>query len=116
MSLLLRNQLFRSFGDNLETSYQFSQSGPLVGRGASRLTRSLRCAGTAGGAEAHCPEGDATLRGAYMSMRGGSVVVVGPVAFMGTIYYDDKGGVINPFTQSINGAVSRGKHCALLSC
>ena len=39
----------------------------------------------AGGAEAQCPGGDATLRGAYMSMGGGSVVGVGPVAFIGTI-------------------------------
>ena len=33
---------------------------------------------------------------------------VGPVAFIGTIYHDGKKGVINPFTQSISGAVSTG--------
>jgi hypothetical protein len=61
----------------------------------------------AGETEAMCPGGDATLRGAYMSMGGGSVVGVGPVAFIGTLYYDGKGNVVNPFTVSVNGAVSK---------
>jgi hypothetical protein len=38
----------------------------------------------AGASEAMCPRGDATLRGTYMSKGGGSVVGVGPVAFIGT--------------------------------
>jgi hypothetical protein len=61
----------------------------------------------AGDAEAQCPGGDATLRGGYMSMGGGTIVSVGPVAFIGTVYFDGKGGVVNPFTISIAGAISR---------
>jgi len=57
--------------------------------------------------EALCPRGDATLRGTYMSMGGGTVVGVGPVAFVGTVYFDGKGGITNPFTISAAGVVSR---------
>lgn len=54
-----------------------------------------------------CPRGDATLRGAYMSRGGGTVIGVGPVAFQGTIFLDGKGGVVNPFTISFAGTISR---------
>ena len=57
--------------------------------------------------EAPCPRGDATLRGTYMSKGGGTLVGVGPVAFIGTVYFDGKGGVINPFTVSFAGTISR---------
>lgn len=57
--------------------------------------------------EPPCPRRDATLRGTYMSMGGGTVVGVGPVAFVGTVYFDGKGGVTNPFTISAAGVVSR---------
>jgi hypothetical protein len=57
--------------------------------------------------EAQCPRGDATLRGAYMSKGGGMVVGVGPVAFIGTVYFDGKGGITNPYTLSFVGAISR---------
>jgi len=62
----------------------------------------------AGDVGAQCPGGDATLRGAYMSMGGGTVVGVGPVAFIGTIYLDGKGGIVNPFTASFGGTILRG--------
>jgi hypothetical protein len=58
-------------------------------------------------AEALCPRADATLRGVYMSRGGGTVIGVGPVAFQGTIYLDGKGGVLNPFTISFAGTISR---------
>lgn len=57
--------------------------------------------------EALCPRGDATLRGTYMSRGGGTVVGVGPVAFIGTVYFDGKGGITNPFTVSFAGTISR---------
>lgn len=59
------------------------------------------------GLEAPCPLGDATLRGAYMSKGGGTVVGVGPVAFIGTAYFDGKGGITNPVTVSVAGTISR---------
>ena len=43
--------------------------------------------------EALCPRGDATLRGTYMSKGEGTAVGVGPVAFIGTVYFD--GNVMN---------------------
>lgn len=54
-----------------------------------------------------CPRGDATLHGTYMSRGGGTVVGVGPVAFIGTVYFDGKGGLNNPFTVSLAGTISR---------
>jgi hypothetical protein len=57
--------------------------------------------------EALCPRGNATLRGTYMSRGGGTVVGVGPVAFIGTVYFDGKGGITNPFTVSFAGTISR---------
>ena len=54
-----------------------------------------------------CPRGNATLRGVYMSRGGGTVIGLGPVAFQGTIYLDGKGGVVNPFTLSSAGTISR---------
>ena len=59
------------------------------------------------GSGALCPRGDATLHGTYMSRGGGTVVGVGPVAFIGTAYFDGKGGITNPFTVSFAGAISR---------
>jgi hypothetical protein len=67
-----------------------------------------RAAGlNAADSEALCPVGNATLRGTYMSMGGGTVVGVGPVAFIGTLYLDGNGGGTNPFTRSLNGVVLR---------
>ncbi len=57
--------------------------------------------------QALCPRGNATLRGVYMSQGGGTVVGVGPVAFVGTVYFDGKGGITNPFTLSFAGTISR---------
>jgi hypothetical protein len=62
---------------------------------------------TAADSEALCPRGDATLRGTYMSKGGGTVVGVGPVAFIGTAYFDGKGGFTNPYTVSFAGAILR---------
>jgi len=62
----------------------------------------------AGEAQAQCPRGDATLNGSYMSKGGGTVVGVGEVAFIGTIYIDGKGGIANPFTASFAGTILRG--------
>ena len=62
----------------------------------------------AGEARAQCPRGDATLNGSYMSKGGGTVVGVGPVTFIGTIYLDGKGSFVNPFTASFNGTILRG--------
>jgi len=56
-------------------------------------------------AEAPCARGNATLHGTYMSMGGGTVLGIGPVAFIGTLYLDGNGGGTNPFTVSLNGAI-----------
>ena len=53
-----------------------------------------------------CPQGNATLRGNYLSMGGGSVGGVGAVAFIGKITFDGKGNLTNPFTISFAGAIS----------
>jgi hypothetical protein len=57
--------------------------------------------------DALCPLGNATLRGMYMSKGGGTVVGVGPVAFIGTVFFDGKGDITNPFTVSQFGAIHR---------
>ena len=62
---------------------------------------------TAADSEARCPRADATLRGTYMSKGGGTVVGVGPVAFIGTVYFDGKGGITNPYTVSFAGTILR---------
>jgi hypothetical protein len=54
-----------------------------------------------------CPRENATLHGTYMSHGTGTVVGVGPVSAVGTITYDGQGNLTNPFTISVNGAVSR---------
>ena len=54
-----------------------------------------------------CPRQNATLHGTYMSHGTGTVVGVGPVSAVGTITYDGDGNLTNPFTLSVNGAVSR---------
>jgi len=56
--------------------------------------------------DALCPRQNATLVGTYMSHGTGTVVGVGPVSAVGTITYDGHGNLINPFTISVNGAVS----------
>ena len=55
-----------------------------------------------------CLLGNATLRGTYMSIGGGTAVGVGPVTFIGEINYDGKGNSTNPFTGSFNGAIFKG--------
>ena len=57
--------------------------------------------------EALCPRGNATLHGMYMSKGEGTVVGVGPIAFIGTAFFDGKGGVTNPATISQNGVIIR---------
>ena len=59
------------------------------------------------GPEGLCPRQNATLSGTYMSHGTGTVVGVGPVAAVGTIIYDGDGNLINPFTVSFNGTISR---------
>ena len=54
-----------------------------------------------------CPRQNATIHGTYMSHGTGTVVGVGPVSAVGTITYDGHGNLTNPFTLSVNGAVSR---------
>ena len=54
-----------------------------------------------------CPLQNTTLHGTYMSHGTGTVVGVGPVSAVGTITYDGDGNLTNPFTLSVNGAVSR---------
>jgi hypothetical protein len=54
-----------------------------------------------------CPRQNATPDGTYMSHGTGTVVGVGPVSAVGTITYDGHGNLTNPFTISVNGAVSR---------
>lgn len=57
--------------------------------------------------DALCPRLNATLVGTYMSHGTGTVVGVGPVSAVGTITYDGHGSLVNPFTISVNGTVSR---------
>jgi hypothetical protein len=59
-------------------------------------------------ADALCPLGNATLRGTYMVIGGGTIVGLGPADAVGTITYDGKENSVNTFTVSANGAVSRG--------
>jgi len=59
-------------------------------------------------ADAPCPLGNATLRGTSMSRGEGTVVGVGPLAAVGWLAYDGKGNVVNGFTVSVNGVISRG--------
>jgi hypothetical protein len=54
-----------------------------------------------------CPLGNATLSGTYSSIGGGTAVGIGPVSFVGEITYDGKGNLVNPFTVSFNGVISR---------
>ena len=61
----------------------------------------------AAGPEGLCPRQNATLRGTYMSHGTGTVVGLGPVAAVGTITYDGDGNLVNPFTVSFNGTISR---------
>ena len=61
----------------------------------------------AGDADALCPRGNATKHGTYMSRGTGTIVGVGPVAAVGWIAYDGKGNLINTFTVSVNGVISR---------
>ena len=56
--------------------------------------------------EALCPLGNATLHENYLSQGEGSIVGVGPIAFVGRIHFDGKGHVTNPFTASIAGSIS----------
>ena len=58
--------------------------------------------------EALCPQGNATLRGTYMSRAEGTAVGIGPLAAVGWLTYDGKGHVVNGFTVSVNGVISRG--------
>jgi hypothetical protein len=58
--------------------------------------------------DAPCPRGNATLRGTYMSIGGGTAVGTGPVTFVGEITYDGKGNSVNPFTASFNGSIFKG--------
>jgi hypothetical protein len=62
----------------------------------------------AGDAGALCPLGNATKHGTYMSRGEGTVVGVGPVGAVGWIAYDGKGNLVNIFTVSVNGVISRG--------
>ena len=59
-------------------------------------------------ADALCPLGNATFRGTYMSRGEGTIVGVGPLTAVGWLTYDGKGNVVNGFTVSVNGVISRG--------
>jgi hypothetical protein len=58
-------------------------------------------------ADALCPRGNATLRGTYMSRGEGTIVGVGPLTAVGWLFYDGTGNVVNGFTVSVNGVISR---------
>ncbi len=58
-------------------------------------------------ANALCPRGNATLRGTYMSRSAGTIVGVGPLTAVGWLLYDGTGDVVNGFTVSVNGVISR---------
>jgi hypothetical protein len=73
----------------------------------SNIISHAQAASLTADAEALCPRGDATLRGAYMSQGGGTITGVGLITFQGTVYLDGKGGVKNPFTASFNGTIVR---------
>jgi len=66
--------------------------------------RALKAADT----EGQCPKQNATLLGTYMSHGTGSIVGVGPITAVGTVTYDGKGNLSNPFTASVNGTILRG--------
>jgi hypothetical protein len=53
-----------------------------------------------------CPLGNETLHGNYMSRATGTIVGVGPITAVGRIDYDGQGSFVNPFTASVNGAIS----------
>ena len=85
----------------------FVGAGLLLVAGLATLGALSVAQARAGDIEAQCPQGDATLRGTYMSRGGGTVVGVGPITFIGTVCFDGKGGVTNPFTGSLNGTIIR---------
>ena len=58
-------------------------------------------------ADTRCPLLNATLHGTYMSHGTGTVVGLGAVSAVGTITYDGDGNLVNPFTISLNGTISR---------
>ena len=62
----------------------------------------------AAGEDALCPLGNETLHGNYMSRATGTIVGVGPITAVGRIDYDGEGNFVNPFTASVNGAISTG--------
>jgi hypothetical protein len=75
---------------------------------AIRLTRRLEPADE----DALCPAGNATLRGPLMTQATGYIVGVGPIAVVGLMTYDGKGGGVLVSTLSVNGAISQGTFTA----
>jgi hypothetical protein len=59
-------------------------------------------------ADARCPLGNATVRGAYMTQGTGSIVGVGPFFVVGVMTFDGKGTGVLTSTSSVNGVISRG--------
>ena len=72
--------------------------GRVVSGTAIRLTRRLD--------DVLCPLGNETLHGNYLSRATGTIVGVGPITAVGRIDYDGQGSFVNPFTASVNGAIS----------
>jgi hypothetical protein len=58
--------------------------------------------------DALCPAGNATVRGIHMTQGTGFIVGVGPVAVVGVMTYDGRGGAVLASTLSVNGAISKG--------
>ncbi len=58
--------------------------------------------------DGQCPKQNATLLGTYMSHGMGTIIGVGPITAVGTITYDGKGNLSNPYTASVNGTIFRG--------
>ena len=55
--------------------------------------------------DALCPRGNATLHGTYVATGGGTVVGLGPVAFVGRLTYHGNGHITKISTQSIAGVI-----------
>jgi hypothetical protein len=75
-------------------------------RDVSVIQQARAAALEAADSEARCPLGDATLRGTYMVIGGGTVVGYGPVAFVGKLAYDGKGHITKVSTVSFAGVIS----------
>lgn len=55
-----------------------------------------------------CTRQDATMNGTYAMSGGGTIVGVGPIAFVGVVTYDGQGNGSVTYSVSVNGVITKG--------